>query len=199
FRRDDLEAILGEASVEQRLAFALAAYAGLRAGEVRGLRWPDVDLTGNTITVRRAMTRGEESTPKSGHQRRVPFAEPLRGLLLHAQSVRSGPWATVALTGHGKPWRDFGLNQAFKRVQERARRSGWSFHDLRHYCATELFRLGVGAPTVQRILGHAELSTTQRYADMTERDLRAAVTLLGNGLATSETEVAKAATPTTEK
>jgi site-specific recombinase XerD len=51
---------------------------------------------------------------------------------------------------------------------------------------TELFRRGVSAPAVQRLAGHAEMSTTQRYADMTANDLRAAIVLLGNGGATSE-------------
>lgn len=58
FHRDDLDAILVKAAPQARLAFALAAFAGLRAGEVRELRWSDLDLKGNTLTVRRALTRG---------------------------------------------------------------------------------------------------------------------------------------------
>ncbi len=44
-----------------RIAFALAAYAGLRAGEVRALRRMDVDLDGGVIVVRQARTRGVTS------------------------------------------------------------------------------------------------------------------------------------------
>lgn len=186
FHRDDLDAILAKAAPQAQLAFALAAFAGLRAGEVRGLRWSDLDLKGNTLTVRRALTRGEATTPKSGDQRVIPIAAPLRLLLDAAESSRSSPWASVAMTALGKPWGESGLNQAFKRAQRRAGRSGLCFHDLRHFFVTELFRKGIGAPTVQRLAGHAELSTTQRYADMTANDLRAAIALLGNGGATSE-------------
>jgi integrase len=185
FHRDDLDAILAKSSPHARLAFALGAFAGLRAGEVRGLRWTDIDLKGNTLTVRRALTRGEETTPKSGDQRVVPIAAPLR-LLLDAESKRSSPWASVAVTAFGKPWGESGLNQTFKRAQQRAGRSGLCFHDLRHFFVTELFRRGVSAPAVQRLAGHAEMSTTQRYADMTANDLRAAIVLLGNGGATGE-------------
>jgi len=59
---------------------------------MRGLRWTDIDLKGNTLTVRRALTRGEETTPKSGDQRVVPIAAPLRALLEAAEPSRSNPW-----------------------------------------------------------------------------------------------------------
>jgi len=186
FHRDDLDAILAKTPPQTRLAFALAAFAGLRAGEVRGLRWSDLDLKGNTLTVRRALTRGEETTPKSGDQRVIPIAAPLRLLLDAAEANRASPWAPVAVTAYGKLWGESGLNQSFKRAQQRAGRSGLCFHDLRHFFVTELFRKGVGAPAVQRLAGHAELSTTQRYADMTANDLRAAIALLGNGWPTGE-------------
>jgi integrase len=56
-----LDKLMLAASATARLAFGLAAHAGLRAGEVRGLRWPDVDLELGTITVRRSVCRGEEA------------------------------------------------------------------------------------------------------------------------------------------
>jgi integrase len=93
FHRDDLDAILAKAPPQARLAFALAAFAGLRSGEVRGLRWSDVDLKGNTLTVRRALTRNEETTPKSGGHRVVPITAALRALLDAAEPTRASPWA----------------------------------------------------------------------------------------------------------
>ena len=133
FHRDDLDAILAVASPQARLAFGLAAFAGLRAGEVRGLRWSDVDFRANTLTVRRSITRGQETTPKSGDHRVVPLAGPLRALLDAARVSRSkNPWATVALTAQCKAWGESGLNQAFQRAMLRAKRDGLSFHDLRH-------------------------------------------------------------------
>ena len=178
FHRDDLDAILAVASSQARLAFGLAAFAGLRAGEVRGLRWSDVDLRANTLTVRRSITRGQETTPKSGDHRVVPLAGPLRALLDAARVSRSkNPWATVALTAHGKAWGESGLNQAFQRAMLRAKRDGLSFHDLRHFFVSELFRKRAAAPVVQRLAGHANLATTQGYADVEASDLRATVLL----------------------
>lgn len=176
--RADLEAILLVASSRARLAFALAAFAGLRAGEVRGLRWSDVDLKGNTLTVRHSITRRETTSPKSGDHRVVPLARPLLELLKPEFEQKTSPWAAVALTSAGEPWGESGLNQSFKRAQRRCKLSGWCFHDLRHFFVTELFRRRAPAPAVQKLAGHADLATTQRYADMVASDMRAAIALL---------------------
>lgn len=184
--RVDVEAILAKANPSHRLAFMLAAFAGLRAGEVRGLQWSDVDMVGYTITVRRAISRKEVSTPKSGDHRVVPFGEPLKSELEKASLTRTSPWGTVALTSLGKPWSEGGLNQALDRTQRRAGLTGWTYHDLRHFYATELGRLGASAPIVQKLLGHADLATTQRYIDLIAEDVRVAVNRFeGNSWATA--------------
>jgi integrase len=185
-RREDLDAILANSSSSARLAFELAAFAGLQAGEVRGLRWSDVDLKVGTLVVRRAITVGVETTPKSHHQRAIPLASTLRATLEAAARERRGPWAPVTPTALGKPWGESGLNQAFKRAQKRAKREGWSFHDLRHFFVTELFRNGAPAVAIQQLAGHSDLATTQRYADLDANDLRSAIARIdGNSVETA--------------
>lgn len=190
-RRADLDAILAAASPTARVAFQLAAFAGLRAGEVRGLRWPDVDLEAGTLTVRRSVSAGFETTPKSHHQRRIPMSRVLRAALEAAKPSKASPWAPVTVTAIGKPWGENGLNQAFKRAVERAERKGWSFHDLRHFFVTELFRNRAPAIAVQQLAGHADLSTTQRYADFDANDLRSAIECIDG----KDVEMRKADTP----
>lgn len=188
-RRGDLDAILAAASPTARLAFQLAALAGLRAGEVRGLRWPDVDLEAGTLTIRRSISAGFETTPKSHHQRRIPMSRALRVALEAATPSKASPWASVTVTAMGKPWGENGLNQAFKRAMERAERKGWSFHDLRHFFVSELFRMSAPAEAIRIMAGHADLSTTQRYADLDANDLRAAIERIdGNVAVTSKSE-----------
>ena len=182
----DLDAILATAQPNQRLAFALAAYAGLRASEVRGLRWPDVDLKRGVITVRRAVVRGVEGPPKSGHGRVVPIAAPLLPLLKAAKERRESPWGDVAVTVHGKPWSDTGLLQALKRAQARVGLKGWGVHSLRHFFITELCRRGAPTMVVKQLAGHSGLSTTQRYAHMVGSDLGAAIALFGGVEAEAE-------------
>ena len=68
---EDVSRILAVAPAGHRLAFLLAAHAGLRAGEIRGLKWRDVDLAGGQLVVRESVCRGQTASPKSGHERIV--------------------------------------------------------------------------------------------------------------------------------
>jgi len=185
---DQVERILAVAPPSQRLAFALAAFAGLRAGEIRALRWADVELddggavepggTGGVLVVRFSQTKGETTTPKSGHEREIPLAPRLAALLREARPEhRRG---LVSTATNGQPWGEYGLNQALKRALGRAGIEGsWRFHDLRHFFVTQLFRRGGSAPAVQALAGHLHLTTTQIYAHVAQADLRNTIGLLG--------------------
>lgn len=183
--RDQVESILDASPSAWRLAFGIAAYAGLRAGEVRALRWIDVDRDATLLVVRDSQSKGETSTPKSGHEREVPIAEPLL-VVIEAVGPKAGR-ELVATTGRGAPWGESGLLQAFRRAQGKAGIEGFRFHDLRHFFVTELFRRGGSAPAVQLLAGHLHLTTTQRYAHLVRSDLRATIGLFagrGNSGAT---------------
>jgi len=178
---EDLLAILAVTPAPFRLGFELAAYAGLRAGEVRGLRWMDVDLDRGFLVVRRSITRGGVSTPKSGSERKVPLHERLRSSL--SDEPNQSPRHPVSGPAPGEIWGHSELYRAFKRYSRIAGRSGFRFHDLRHAFVTLLFAGGASAPVVQRLAGHMHLTTTQRYAHATAADLERAIHSLpcGNG------------------
>jgi len=57
----------------------VAAYAGLRQGELLALRWRDIDFAGSGLTIARAISAGVESSTKSGRVRRVPLADQPQG------------------------------------------------------------------------------------------------------------------------
>lgn len=174
----EVERLLAVVPASTAAAFGLAAFAGLRGGEVRALRWTDVDLRSNRITVRRSVSYGVESTPKSGQARVVPIAPPLRTLLdlIALRRRKCGPWDAVCLTELGKPWGQTGLNQTFSRASKRAGlERGWSFHDLRRFCGTQLERMGVRLTVIRDILGHAEATTTERYLGTTPGEQEAAM------------------------
>jgi integrase len=162
---------------EHRLAFLLAAHAGLRAGEVRGLRWRDVDLEAGRLVIRRSICCGFTEAPKSGHERIIPLTLTLRAAL--AKRPVKDRSKLVSRTSKGKQWGEFGLRGAFLAACKRAGMEGWRFHDLRHYFVTSLFRGGAPARAVQALAGHAHLTTTQRYAHVVESDLEDAVRRLG--------------------
>lgn len=114
----ELERLLAVSCKAHRLAFMLAAHAGLRAGEVRGLRWRDVDLAKGRLVVRQSICVGIAAAPKSGRERIVPLTPELRELLERAP--RPSRDALVSRNARGEPWSEFALGLAFGRVEKRA-------------------------------------------------------------------------------
>jgi integrase len=187
---DEVRAILKAARPAPRVSLALMAYAGLRPNEVRGLRRREIKLeregrvaTGGFLTVRTGVSYGESHSPKTG-ERVVPITRPLAGLLATLGSTK--PNAYAATTSQGGPWGQHGLDRAFKRIIARLGLKGWSVYCLRHYAITSWLRANVPVHVVQRMAGHSNLSTTQRYAHYVRADLRDAATRIGNMLETPQ-------------
>jgi integrase len=171
------------------------AYAGLRPNEVRALRRRDLKLqrkngepVGGFLTIREGRSFGQTDTPKTG-RREVPIARPLALLL---GPLEEGPRdGYLALTNRGKPWGQYGLDQAFDRDRDAAGFSGWSVYALRHYAITAWLRCGVPVHVVQKTAGHKHLRTTQRYVHFLKSDLEDAARRLsdeGNMWATGSAE-----------
>jgi integrase len=161
-----------------RLVLLLAFHAGLRSCEIRALRVDDVDLKKNVVRVDEAEYRGVYGTPKSGNDREVPLTNELRAALADAICGK-GRRAFVAVTKHGKPWAKNGLRNMFLRVAKRAGIvEGSTFHHLRHGFVTTLLDRGVGAHIVQDLAGHADLTTTQRYAHALSKQKHRAIDVL---------------------
>src|SRR5262249_39340084 len=74
--KDEIRAILAHAQGHWRPLFVTAVFTGLRASELRGLRWTDVDLDKAELTVRQRADRwGKIGSPKSDAGRRtIPLA-----------------------------------------------------------------------------------------------------------------------------
>ncbi len=149
-----------------RLAVAveLALRVGLRKGEILGLRWSDIDLASQRLTIARSF----ESTPKSGKLRhlRLPAAcvEPLRSWRQH--SARS----TAGLVFPGPQGRCYsahallGLPALLAAAGCRVPPHPW--HALRHTFASHFIMAGGNILTLQRILGHSDVKMTLIYAHL---------------------------------
>ncbi len=69
------------------------------------------------------------------------------------------------LSSQGTPYKKHdSLNGAFERACKLSTIKGLRFHDLRHTAATRMIEKGVSIVVVNKILGHADLKTTMRYA-----------------------------------
>ena len=73
---DEVERLADAAVTEQdSVIFRVAAFTGLRLGELRGLRWGDIDWTRRVVFVRRSFTVDADGPTKSGKVRSVPLVD----------------------------------------------------------------------------------------------------------------------------
>lgn len=150
------------------LRFILAT--GCRPGEAIALHWPDVDLRAGTATLREHKTAG--STGSS----RVIYLTPAAVAVLREVKHRRG---LVFPSKEGKPFTVSGLRSSFRRAAREALNDDGleiGTYRLRHTFA-QLASERLPVDTLQVLMGHASLVTTQRYYRL--RDERAAAAAKG--------------------
>ncbi len=169
---DEVMALARVAVSEQdAVIFVVAAYTGLRLGELRALRWDDLDFANRIVFVRRSLTNGHEGPPKSGKVRSVPLADQAARALdgLSRRPMFVAPGDRVFCSEVGAPVHDDQLRDRFYDALAAAglghKREGsrpMVFHDLRHTFGT----LAVGRASVVEVkewMGHANVATTEIY------------------------------------
>lgn len=171
-------------------AFVVAAFGGLRPGELWGLRWEDVRLGGRAhLIVRHSRDRGT----KTGQIRRVPLLEPARDILTRWQAAvrkarrgrdpRGLVWPGAGGRHHADGYEAGWTHRRNGRPGSERTQLGYRWRagidtvlplkDLRHTCACHLLRgTWVAAGWIDRPLrleevsqwlGHASVTTTERY------------------------------------
>jgi integrase len=153
---EEAAALLAALAPEDAVPYALAFYAGLRRAEIRRLEWPDVQLDGYRLIVRK-------SKSEAGTGRRPPIAEPLRPILLAAfmqQGRRDGgPVSAVSvmsgkLAGRARDrWEAVGLEPI-------------TLHECRHTYASFLMAAGYTLRELMEYMGHSSLQATERYVKL---------------------------------
>lgn len=168
--RSQRPANLPEAAHRRRAAdqrdaalYALAAYAGLRLGELLALRWIDISLERATVIVNRASSAGVVTSPKSNRSRTVPLATAaaceLRELRRHFPDT---PDDLVFRRMDGTPLSPSGVRKRYLHTRAAAKLRPLRFHDLRHSFGSLAVR-EVATVTLKEWMGHAKLATTERY------------------------------------
>lgn len=150
--------------------FRIAAYTGLRLGELLALRWTDVDLAHRRLVVHRALSDHVEGPTKSWQARFLPIADPaaqaFARLAQRGEFVDSDDY--VFGSRLGRPLDGSALSRRFKRAAEAAGLRILRFHALRHGAGSLVAR-ETDARWVQGFLGHSKLTTTARYLHAKER------------------------------
>jgi integrase len=156
----------------------VAAYSGLRRGELVTLKWKDVDFGRHKIVVSRTMSAGVESTTtKSRKVRDVPLPDQAAGALdrLSQRADFTGPEDYVFVNRLGRRLDGSALRRRVDRARVAARLRPLRFHDLRHTYGSLLVAGGVDLASVKAAMGHSRITTTERYlharsaSDMAQR------------------------------
>jgi integrase len=169
--------LFAAADLQDRAIFALAAYAGLRVGELRALRWEGIDFERHVIRVRESYVLGEFQLPKSGRVRSVPLIRQARTHVTALVTLRDQAPRDDDLVFKGPSGgviNDSSLRRRFYDALSRAGLPRMRLHDLRHSFGTlavQAFPLS----DVAAFMGHADIQTTMIYvhhvprADAAER------------------------------
>ena len=186
----DEVAVLFEAARSDRLSalYVLAITTGLRLGELLGLQWPDVDMRGLTLAVRRTLvdmsTKRFVAEPKTSKGRRqVELPEmAITALRQHRERMLAEGITTewVFSDTLGGSLRQTNVRRrSFEPLLARAKLPKIRFHDLRHTAATLLLQQGVHPKIVQERLGHSQIAMTlDTYSHVLPSMQRAAATKL---------------------
>jgi len=154
-----------EEGIRDRAILETMYASGLRVSELVGLKQSDVDLLAGLIVCH----------GKGSKERRVPLGKSAIHWLQQYSAVKA------AYGKHSSPYvflhrgRPFTRQLAWSMIKRRAEEAGIknvSPHTLRHSFATHLLQHGADSRSVQALLGHSDISTTQIYTHITDGHLR---------------------------
>jgi len=142
--------------------FATAVYSGMRAGELFGLRWSDVNFNKGFITVQRSFNK----TTKSGKVRHIPILDILLPILKKWKLQNKNALLFPNEAGNMHTPSPRIIKITFPEVLKEAGLPKMRFHDLRHTFASHWVMKSGDMFKLQKILGHADQQMVQRYAHL---------------------------------
>jgi integrase/recombinase XerD len=168
----DLERLLlapdtsGEIGLRDRAILELMYACGLRVSEVVDLKISDVELDAGILTCR----------GKGSKTRKVPIGtsavEWVKSYMARRRKKENVEIQNLFVNGSGRPVTRQTIFHFIKEYAEKIGLEGVSPHTLRHSFATHLIQNRADVRSVQQMLGHADISTTQIYTHITDSHLR---------------------------
>lgn len=176
FSKDDVESLVyGSIDPFDRKDLAdlivVAAYTGMRQGELLKIRACDIDLGLGTLHV----GGRPEVITKAGNYRCIPIHDRIKDILASRMECIA---SNVRI--FGDEWRDKDqLLRAFKKVRNYVGKDdSYVFHSLRHSFGTWCAEAGVPMRTIMDLMGHKRIETTLRYAKTTDKARTDAIALI---------------------
>ena len=156
-----------EEGIRDRAVLEIMYATGLRVSELVGLKQNDIDLLAGLVVCR----------GKGNKERRVPLGKSAIHWLQQYAAVKEGYGKSSSPNVFLHRGRPFTRQIAWSMIKRHAEKVGIknvSPHTLRHSFATHLLQHGADSRSVQALLGHSDISTTQIYTHITDVHLRSA-------------------------
>ena len=154
-------------NLKHKMVLMFLYYSGIRANELASLKWEDIDFQRGTIHLK---------TAKGGKERVVFFHEKLKGFIEYFNLKKE---EYVFLSNFGKKYNKRTVQNIVKNASRKAGISkNVTPHILRHSFATHLLEAGADIRHIQKLLGHANLQTTQIYTHVANKDIKKLANLL---------------------
>ena len=188
YDREEIDLLAANAlSTQEGTLYKLAAFTGLRQGELLGLRWDCVDFVSGMIQVRRNYTDRQEKIPKGKKVRSVPMMPDVIDLLgkLKERDNFTADTDLVFCNEAGEHLNSWSLRRRYYQAIEAAGIRRLRFHDLRHAFGSAAITT-LDPYAVQSYMGHQHYSTTQRY--LHHRPRREDAARLGEAFAPTSSE-----------
>lgn len=162
--REEQAALLAQCRGDLYDIVVVTLETGMRRTEVLSVVWKEVDFKEGFIRL-------DGKRTKSKRSRSIPLSPAARALLLEIRE-RQGLTSPYVFPNPktGKPRKD--VKTAFKTAMDRAGIPDASFHTLRHTFATWFYRETKDVATLQKIMGHASITTTMRYTHIDEEQMQ---------------------------
>jgi integrase len=153
------EAIYLSGNTQLKYIVSLLLFTGCRKRELLDAKWEHFDLDRRSWRI---------PTSKSGKSRYVPISDTMLTILFQIPRFESCPY----LLPNPKTLKPFNtVYFAWNLARTRAGLADLRMHDLRHSFASFLINANRSLYEIQSILGHTQISTTQRYAHLTQKTL----------------------------
>lgn len=152
----------GKRGLRDRALLELLYATGLRVSELVGLQRTDVNLSVAYVRC----------TGKGGKERIVPFGKFAAQALEKYLAARTDQWPCMFPGYRGRQMTRAGFWKALRRYARAANIEAVTPHTLRHSFATHLLQGGADLRSIQEMLGHASITTTQVYTHASEDHLR---------------------------
>jgi integrase len=168
YNRDEVEGLLKHVATVFEEAFLLCgAHAGFRLpGEALGLRWGAVDFQVGIIRPYDNWVQNAPEETKTSEFAPIPMTPRLRRALAEVKQrdfVTDDGDFVFASDRYGTPVSGKGMREAFKHAQRQAALKSIPMYNLRHSFGTTLASSGVDVRTIQALMRHDRLTTTEQY------------------------------------